>query len=130
MAVHKPPDKYINRRRAKDDGNAPSVRQRVPQIRPRRHDPAPVATHGTHGVQAGGGDGGDGGNDPYREADGDFLGGGRCGEVGGACDGEQRHDGDGENRKICCLHRQLADEAVGDTAGPIIKGMGAKIYRT
>lgn len=129
MAVHIPPDKDINRRRAKDYGNAPSVRQCVPQIRPRRHDPAPVAAHGTHGVQAGRCDGGDDGNDPYREADGDFFGGGRCGKVGGACDGKQRHNGDGENRKVCCLYRQLADEAIGDTSGPIIQGMGTKIYR-
>lgn len=94
VAIHVPPHKNVNHRRAENNGDAPAVGEGVPQIRRRRQDPAPVAAHGGHFAHARRNGGGDEGHDPDGAADGAFAPCGGGGHVGRARDGEERHDGD------------------------------------
>lgn len=48
MSIHKPPHKDIDRSGAKDNRDAPAVRQRISQVGTVLQDPAPVPADGAH----------------------------------------------------------------------------------
>lgn len=128
VPVHIPPHKGVDGHGAKDDGDPPAVRQGVPQIRTARVDPAPVAADRLHPAQARGDGCRDDGDHPDGPADEELVETGGRRHVGRPGDGQERHDGDDQDREVGCLYRELTDEAIDCTGGTGPEGMVAEVY--
>ena len=111
-AAHADEDGHVDADDGEEDGEAPAVAERVPQVGRVLRDPAPVARHGLDLAHDQGQRRGEEGHDPHEEADQPLLCRAAVHDPAVEVDGQQGHDRDGEDREVGGLDRDLADPAV------------------